>query len=395
MSQSKKPPTIVRVQGRFAKLKPAIRSVLRPLTKSIHDLYRRPNGRIQLGRRNKLLYEVTKTPKVDADDWASFASFAAGLVPVVERQLSKHGISSIRLPREGLVEIPEPSFHWASTASQPDREFLGFIRNASGGVIFHSDEVNPAWLVTQAALAYPVPELQWDRAGSDAWKVCQATSATSVPVDAVACRRMGTGDAERLVVSLYKKLICSSVEIAERDIVFMLRADEMLSVVGDRLYPHLGRAHVFGFLPWTTDLTPGKSAPSRTVVRAGTHDYSESRASMPRCRVCVSHFKKAPIKCKAADWLSIRRKGIWANRARNAQIAELAVAIRSRQRADIKAKLPALIPLLPSDREPGVLITVQSKEHANRLLEFLPGWVAMAHSKPPVIQIARLCLGRL
>ena len=208
----------------------------------------------------------------------------------------------------------------------------------------------------------------------DAWECARLLRQQVSPWTQLLVDEWAPCDAERLVVSLYKKLICSSVEIAERDIVFMLRADEMLSVVGDRLYPHLGRAHVFGFLPWTTTLAPQDE-------RLLGEWYGLDRMIVPnhgfRCRdvkFAFLNLREGSIKGESADYLRIRREGIWANGSRNAQITELAIAIRTRQRAYAEAKLPAISPLLPSDRDPGVLITVQSKEHANRLLEFLPGW---------------------
>ena len=193
----------------------------------------------------------------------SRGSATAGLASVIRYLLAANGTAYFAPPDADLPNLGQPNFTWVTVRHRPDYELIDFVAQAPAGLILHRPgRIDPVWLVEQAILSYPEARVviatsniqtarYWAQQLRRQFRDVQLRVDTWEP-----CHSAG------IVVGLFNQLGGGSVALEQRDLFFANRADEVISDIGNLIYPHIQRARIFGLLPWDAQLRGCKSTPS-------------------------------------------------------------------------------------------------------------------------------------
>ncbi|HEX4144793.1 MAG TPA: hypothetical protein VHY91_14915 [Pirellulales bacterium] len=366
---------IVSAKGRFATLTPAIDRILSHLTVPTHKLTGTPGGVFQIQRAWVPVYHNQIALKLpDGSRLQSRGYLRTGLAPVLQHLLAVNQIPHGSLSA-GLSDIGQPEYTWVGVRHRPDYEFLEFVGRSPGGlVLYEPGRVDPAQLVVQVALAFPRARIVVGTTLIAEAKDCANRLRQHFSQVQLRINNWEPYRTSRIVVSLYNKMGSGTVALEERDIFIATQADEVISEIGDMIYPRLERARLFGFLPWNAQIAP-------VDERELAAWFGLGRVVIPEhgCRIRDVEYAFLDNRFResaepSADHFELRRKHVWQGKVRNGRILEVARAIEQGDRGFLESNLPAVVPLLPTDRSPGVLITAHAEEHAENLLRNLPDW---------------------
>ena len=322
---------------------------------------------MRVGRRVEALYQIEKyagRPVVRC--WA-------GLTPVVLTALAMER----RRPRflGGLYHAVLPPPEAGRRGSATDAAFIELVARHDRGLIRHrTGAVDPVLLLAQLARAWPDRTLAAVVARRDD-AVATAKRLRADGVDAFGFTARNEPVVQtRVVVSTTGGLANGPLHPARYDIFVALDA---LSALGkDALWciGHLDAARLYGFLPIVCSPSPYE----RDLLHClfGFHELVIPHHGLT---MRTDHVARARSPGYSLRWvpknvLELKRHGIWNQERRNRQIARLARAFAS----DDKAELARLLPSVPATALPSkprrVLVLVENLEHALKLMNKLPDW---------------------
>jgi hypothetical protein len=288
----------------------------------------------------------------------------------------------------GTKVLGEPDLAAVQRHGPTDEGLLSLVREHRWGLVRHGKQVDPAWLITQVALAYPDASIVVPVARKA--DVTELTGKLRCWIEDVTPVWTGREPARtgRVVVGLYLSLGYGSVRLAQRNVVIAPHALEILSQRGWYPLNFAWRARVFGLLPDGTRLSPYDEAELRAAFGlAETYVPTTGRREL-RVQLSLEKITGDPSIPADADLQTLKRSGIWRHPVRNRRLARLAEALSAGEPVhDRRSPGQEGGPEVPGPRR--VAIVVENVEHAIVLAKRLPGWAVVTSDDVFLARLSR------
>jgi hypothetical protein len=302
----------------------------------------------------------------------------AGLQPLVQAVLKRAG-HQLRHTNSAANAWPEPDESQLKAFQDRDHSWLAAVkRHDRALVLIDKDQVKPALLAAQVALAWPEKTVTVAVARiEDARQLGRELSAY-VPDTLVITSRNSSCRPARVRVATYAYLDSTAGDAAWFDVVICANALEALGESPRKFLCRAMRARLYGFIdrdgqpaPLERDLLACLFGFQQVVIPK--HGSTERPVQLARCKVAGG-----PALSKQLDLLELKRQAIWHHPVRNRRVARIAKLLQNGRWAEFQQLLrhnrPTYAqPVAPVGMgNPTVLIFVENVEHAMVLARLLP-----------------------
>ena len=258
--------------------------------------------------------------------------------------------------------LPPPDASWLSAAGDEAKAFADALSQTHRGLIATSSEAQKIDCVVEAASAFPSARIT----------VAVASRLRAEVLAETLQRRVGrtVGLAHLGGVPLDSRLNVCTLRCLRPDYTELILLDDAataLHVEGARLLDEHGWRSAFGFLDPREYLSPLNRCRLEAVLGSVVYEVPDRRVKV---RVGLVDGPKVPP-ALGPSALDRKRNAIWNHGERNRRIADVASSLA----ADHAITRDA-------GKSGGVVVLVESPEHARRLKEFLPGWKIRSDRQP-------------
>jgi hypothetical protein len=272
-----------------------------------------------------------------------------------------------RLPAPDLTQFPQ----WPLA----DDAWIRWIAARDHGIVrYDQSRVDIAWLVAQAILAYSDATFAIVAESKEKRMRLAARLREWIP-DVTAVGEYCPERVGRVVLSSFIGLGHSAVEAEKRDIVVVVDAQEG---IGQRGQLALGmtdaRFRLFGLLPlgWR----PSPTQCDLLAAIFGLDELTIPQHGYERRPVGVAWLPihGGPPHSSQLGIVGLKRQGLWRHAVRNRRIAKIAEAIHRADPAALPRTTPDLAQALCGKEHIGVVVLVETVEHALSLSPRLRDW---------------------
>lgn len=301
----------------------------------------------------------------------------AGLEPVVEYVAIREGYCVEH--RRGIGRpkpLPTPDLARLPGSRAVDAAWLDFLWTRRSGVVrYRQGQVELAWLVGQAAWAFPdarIAVIVVSRAKRERFFEQLRRYVPDVMLVDNGPIPDGAG---RIIVSSFTDLAHPDIEFEKFDIVIVLDAREALSRQGQLALATVdARFRLFGLVPIDCKMSPWEE--DWIAATFGLEDLVIPKHGHEQRPVMVAFAKIAggPELPATVDDGALARKGIWRSPVRNRRIARVAIALQKQEHGWLTEQAPEVARGLEHGSGQRVVVLVDTVEHALALAPAMPGW---------------------
>lgn len=181
----------------------------------------------------------------------------------------------------------------------------------------------------------------------------------------------------RIMVATYRHLSNAPIRLQDRNLAFILDADECFNRTSGMAMAHARKARIYGF---RHDMPPRAAS----LIDNLQDVFGSARLTLPRrlgyrlapVSVTMLPVRNGPGLSNGLDTLTLKRRAVWHYEGRNRRIAQLARAIVRGDQDWLRRTEPKILAALPHPVQ-RVEIQVENDEHALALAELLPSWPVM------------------
>ena len=293
-----------------------------------------------------------------------------GLEPVLRHWLEAEGCE-VQLV-DPAAQLPAPDLAAVQSRGVLDRDLLDGAAAHARLLVRYNRHVQPAWLIAELALAFPAATFAIGVARRLEAQQLGDVLRQWLPDVTIATVGREPREPGQVVVGTFMALGALSVRLTHRNVFIALNALEAMCENGKLAMGEAMRARFIGLLAREKQLAPGEEDDLRAVfgfdevvVPAHGHHFR------PVDVVMVDN--KAQRLPPSSDVLTLKRRAVWRNPARNRRLARLAKALAAGDTKRLAHQFPR-VASAASGSPLRVLVLADNVEQAEILGQQLPGW---------------------